>query len=258
MNTYSAIVIDDEKKLRDVLRLKLEKTCPEIKIIGEAENAQTAFELIKKVQPQVVFLDIAMPRGSGFDLLSRFEKVNFEVIFVTGYSDYALEALRISAVDYLLKPVINEDLKRAVEKACERINHKLLVKGYELLQHNVSHQGEQVSRVSIPGVNSYEVTEIRDIIRCEGEQKYTRIFLKDGRNLLSSYNIGVFKEMFECYEFYSSHKSHLINIHHIVRYKTEGLVVMTDNSEVPVSRRKKEEFKEHVLLLIDQNQGLSD
>lgn len=258
MNKCHTVIIDDEKKLRDVLRFKLEKTCPHINVVAEAENMQEGIDVITSFNPQIVFLDIAMPKGTGFDMLKSFKEINFEVIFVTGYNDYALEALRISAVDYLLKPVMNEDLIRAVDKACERIAHRKMIESYELLQHNIAHQGEQVSRVSIPGVNTYDVTEISEIIRCEGEQKYTRVYLSDGRELLSSYNIGVFKQMFEAYEFYSTHKSHLINIHHIHKYRTEGMVIMSDGSEVPVARRKKEEFKEHVLLIVGHNGASED
>ncbi|MEL7124186.1 MAG: LytTR family DNA-binding domain-containing protein, partial [Bacteroidota bacterium] len=180
-------------------------------------------------------------------LLKHFEEVPFEIIFVTGYNDYALDALKVSAVDYLLKPVETEELIQAVQKAQTKIANKKLLKKYEVLKHNIDHIGGQQSKVVIPGAAEYSLIKVADIIRCEGWQKYTRIHLQDGTNILSSYNIGVFRDMLETYDFYAPHKSHLINIYHIQKYLKKGVVVMSDQVEVPVSRRKKEHFLQYVL-----------
>lgn len=244
---YKAILIDDEAKLRKVLQIKLEMYCGDIQIVGMAGNVKEGQEAIKEHDPDLVFLDIAMPGGTGFDLLEQFDPVPFEVIFVTGYNNYVLDALKVSATDYLLKPIITEDLVQAVEKAKLRIESRQKAEKYDLLKHNLNHLGDQEAKVAIPGNNAYDFVRIFDIIRCEGWQKYTRVYLADGACIVSSYNLGVFKDMLENYGFYSTHKSHLINIQHINRYLKEGIVVLSDSSEVPIARRKKEEFVENIL-----------
>lgn len=247
MKTYSAMIIDDEPKLRKVLEIKLTQYCEGITIIGTAGNVEEAFQKINELKPQIIFLDISMPGASGFDLLSKFDTINFEVIFVTGFNDYVLDALKVSAVDYLLKPLVTEDLIKAVDKAKIKIEDRQKIELYEVLQHNLNHIGEQETKVAIPGTSAYDFVKINDIIRCEGWQKYTRIYLRDGSCIVSSYNIGVFKDMLESYGFFSTHKSHLINTAMITKYLKEGTVLLSDGSSVPVARRKKEEFSERVL-----------
>jgi len=247
MTKYEAIIIDDEPKLRKVLEVKLGQTCDGIRVIDTAENIDIAYEKITTKKPDIIFLDIAMPGGSGFDLLQRFERINFEIIFVTGYNDYVLDALKVSAVDYLYKPVNTDELIAAVSKAKGRITDRQKIEKYQVLKYNINHLGNQDTKVAIPGLHSYDFVKISDIIRCEGWQKYTRIYLTDGSCIVSSYNVGVFKDMLESYGFYSTHKSHLINTSSIAQYLKDGTVVMSDGSNVPVSRRKKDDFTHLVL-----------
>lgn len=242
-----ALIIDDEQKLREVLKIKLEQYCPDVKILGHGVDAKDGFEKITKLKPDLVFLDIAMPGETGFDMLSRFYKIDFEIIFVTGFNEYALDALKVSAVDYILKPVQTESLIKAVEKAKARIENRSRLAKYEVLKHNLNHIGDQNTKVAIPGANAYEFVKIEDIIRCEGWQKYTKIFLKDGNVIVSSYNLGVFRDMLESYGFFSTHKSHLVNNSHITRYLKDGTVVLSDGSNAPVARRRKEDFMEQVV-----------
>ncbi|MEZ4987464.1 MAG: LytTR family DNA-binding domain-containing protein [Saprospiraceae bacterium] len=247
MKTIKALIVDDEPKLRKVLHIKLEQHCPNLQVIGEAENITTAYPLIQNLHPDLVFLDIAMPGGSGLELLEQFDSFPFEIIFVTGFNDYMLDALRVSAIDYLLKPVSNSELVAAVNRAQERILDREKIKRYENLKHNVQHLGDQQTRISIPGMNAYDFVKIADIIRCEGWQKYTKIHLSNGSCLISSYNIGVFREMLSSYSFFNCHKSHLINTTHISRYLRDGSVIMSDNATVPVSRRKRDEFMQFLV-----------
>lgn len=247
MEKTKAILVDDENKVREVLKLKIEKYCKDVIIVGEATNIDEAYQLILKEKPEIVFLDIAMPGGSGFELLDRFDKIQFQTIFITGYNEYALDALKVSAVDYLLKPIHTESLVLAVNKALERIEAKYSLEQYELLKHNLNHLENQNSRIAVPGTSAYDLVVINDIIRCEGWNKYTKIFTKDDEVIVSSYNIGVFKEMLSNFQFYATHKSHLINTQHIKRYLKEGTVVMSDGSHVPVSRRSREEFLNEIL-----------
>lgn len=244
---YQALIIDDEPKLREVLNIKLNQFCPEINVLDQASNAEEAFEKITMLQPQLIFLDISMPLESGFDLIDKFDVINFEIIFVTGFNEYALDALKVSAVDYILKPVQTASLIQAVQKAKARIDERSMIAKYEVLKHNLNHLGDQNTKIAIPGSNAYEFVKIENIIRCEGWQKYTKIHLATGDVIVSSYNIGVFRDMLESYDFYSTHKSHLINKNHITRYMKDGTVIMTDGSNAPVARRKKEEFMEKVV-----------
>jgi len=247
MNSYNAIIVDDEPKIRKVLQIKIEQYCSDIKIVDTAGDINEGFQKIVDLNPSLIFLDISMPGGTGFELLDKFDTINFEVIFVTGFNDYVLDALKVSAVDYLLKPVVTEDLIAAVNKAKERITNREKIEKYAVLKHNLNNIGNQDTKLAIPGANSYDFIKIADIIRCEGWQKYTRIYLTDGTTLVSSYNIGIFKNMLENYAFFSTHKSHLINTKMITKYLKEGTVVMSDGANVPVSRRKKDEFVSQVL-----------
>lgn len=242
MKTIKALIVDDEPKLRQVLRIKLEQYCPGLELVGEAENISTAYAAIQHLKPDLVFLDISMPGGSGLELLDQFDHFNFDIVFVTGYNDFILDALRVSAVDYLLKPVANQELINAVNRAIQRIYEREKIQIYEALKHNLNHLGDQQTRISIPGMNAYDFVKVADIIRCEGWQKYTKLHLLDGSCITSSYNIGVFRDMLGAYAFFNCHKSHLINTTHIVRYLKDGYVVMADNSKVPVARRRREEF----------------
>lgn len=247
MQTLKALLVDDEPKLLRVLRMKLERYCPNINIVATAGNITEAQRALAEHQPDLVFLDIAMPGGNGFDLLRQLKAITFEIIFVTGFNDYALDALKISAVDYLLKPVNTQDLIQAVHKATTRIEDQQKVQLYENLRHNLNHLGDQKTQIAIPGAQSYDFVPVKNIVRCEGWQKYTRIYLLDGSCIISSYNIGVFVNLLTKYGFYSVHKSHLINVQLISKYQSDGIVIMRDEAQVPVARRKREAFVKEVL-----------
>ncbi len=246
-NLFNAIIIDDEPKLREVLNIKISNYCPEIKIVALASNVEEAYHLIHQHKPDLIFLDISMPGGSGFELLHRFEQIDFEIIFVTGFEEYALEALKLSAVDYLLKPVNSESLITAIEKAKNNIHNGMILKRYEVLKHNSDSSNSDDMKISVPGVNSFDFVKISDIIRCEGWQKYTRIYTEKGECIVSSYNIGIYKKNLEKHGFFSTHKSHLINISKIKKYLKEGILILLDGAEVPVARRRKDVFIQTVL-----------
>lgn len=243
----NAIIIDDEPKIRKVIQIKLEQFCPDIKVVETASNVQEGYQKIISIKPQLIFLDISMPGASGFQLLDMFEELPFEVIFITGYNEYALDALKVSAVDYLLKPVKNEDLVLAVSKAQVRINNQQDLEMYKVLKHNVNRIGDQDAKIAISNIEGYDIIRISDIIRCEGWNKYTKIHLANGQILVSSNNIGSFKERLEPFSFYACHKSHIINKKRIKRYLKEGTIILSDDSSVPLARRRKEDFLENEL-----------
>lgn len=244
---YKTLIIDDEPKLREVIKIKLSEYCPSVLVVGEAADVEEAHEKIKSLQPQLLLLDISMPGASGFDLLDKVDKINFEIIFITGFNEYALDALKVSAVDYLLKPVKTEELVIAINKATKRIDVKENLAKYEFLKKNLKSLGNQDTTIAVPGADSYDFIKISDILRCEGWNKYTKIHLVNGKTIVSSNNIGVFREILKSYDFHTTHKSHLINVKHIMRYNKDGYIIMKDSSEVPLARRRREEFLEEVM-----------
>ncbi|MEZ5031911.1 MAG: response regulator [Saprospiraceae bacterium] len=245
---YRAVLVDDEPKLREVLSIKLANHCPQVQVIGQAGNAHDGAHLISTLKPDLVFLDIAMPGGSGLDLLTGFPDPAFEVIFVTGHDSYVLDALRLSAADYLLKPVLDKELISGVERAVERLQKR---PGgpfdASLLRHNLEVEDAQMARVVIPGSEEYQFLEITRIVRCEGWQKYTRIYLDDNDVLVSSYPIGHFRKLLEPFGIFQTHKSHLVNPVHILTYRPSGVVRMKDGGEVPVARRRRDDFQARYL-----------
>jgi len=247
MKTYNSIIIDDEPKLQKVLQLKLEKFCPQISVLACANNAKDSYALITRKQPDIIFLDISMPDETGFDLLDYFDSFSFEIIFVTGFSEYAIEALRLSAVDYLLKPVRTKLLVQAVKKAIYRIDERKDIERYKILKENLNNSGSHKNKIAIPGLDNYQFIEVANIIRCEGWDNYTKIHLANGEVLISSYSIGVIKDLLTNYNFYSTHKSHLINIDEIASYQKDGTLVLSDAAEVPVARRRRQEFVDTVI-----------
>ncbi len=242
--TVSAVLIDDEDKALQVLKQKLATYCPQIEVKGVASSSAEGYELINSLKPQLVFLDVAMPEESGFDLLKRLPQLDFEIIFVTGFNNYALDAIRFSAIGYILKPVENEDLIAVVQKAVQRITEKLDSERNRRLLENLLNPGHVRNRIGIPTEAGLEFVPTDEIVRCEGFQKYTKVHILGRKETLSSYNIGEFRKLLENYGFFAIHKSHLINMLHIKRYDKEGTVFMVDGSPVPVSRRKKHEFLE--------------
>ncbi len=234
--------MDDEEYPRLLLKELLEESFPEIEIIGDADNADDAYEMIENEEPDLVFLDIAMPEKTGFDLLQMFDHPDFEVIFVTGYDQYALDAFNHFAIGNLLKPIDSSMLTEVVLNAKKRIESKKSNANIqELLQH-LSSSTRKTNRIGIPTMEGLEFVEMNEIIRCEGDQKYTKVYLTNRTNILSSYNIGEFRRILEHHNFFQCHKSHLVNLNHVRKYNKEGTLHMSDDSSVPVSKRKKIEF----------------
>jgi two-component system LytT family response regulator len=244
--TIKTILIDDERKAIAILKNKLERLCPNVEIIAQTQNPKEGITLIKDLKPDLVFLDIAMPELSGFDVLKQFENPNFEIIFATAFDNYAIEAIKHCAIGYLVKPVDNKDLVAAVSNAEKNIEEKTaLLKNKQLIE-NLGVQTFQQKKIIIPSIEGLEFIKIEDIIHCEGEAGYTKIHLKNGKPLLSSNSIGHFNKMLENKGFYLVHKSHLINLSYIEKYLNEGYVVLTGNAKIPVSRNRRQEFLEQL------------
>jgi len=237
-----AILIDDEHKAIEILKNKIERMCPTIEIIGATQNPEEGLQLLTELQPQLLFLDVAMPEMSGFDLLKKIENPTFEIIFVTAFDHYAIEAINHCAIGYLVKPVDNQDLIVAVNKAVSNIEEKTALEKNKLLIENLGVQKFQKKKIVIPSQEGLEFVKIKNIIHCEGVDGYTKIYFVNKKPMLSSNSIGHFNKILKNQEFYLVHKSHLINLNHIEKYLNEGYVILSQNAKIPVSRNRRSEF----------------
>lgn len=229
-----------------MLAAMLERNSPEISIVGLAKNVKEGVELIKSLQPYLVFLDISMPDGSGFDLLEQVAGFKFELIFATASDQHAIKAIKYSACDYLLKPIDMEELSLAVNKVVQK---KKLVPSMENLQFLIQHlkrADETFQKITLPTGNAYEIVNIKDIIRCEADGSYTNFYLADKRKLMISFGLKHYEELLPESEFIRVHHHHLINMNHVLRFLKEdgGYAIMSDGSKIEISRRKKEAFME--------------
>jgi two-component system LytT family response regulator len=240
-----AIIVDDEKMSRQTLHKLLELYCPAVEVIAECENATEAYSKTQSLHPDLVFLDVAMPGKNGIDFLKGLDEINFEVIFVTAHDKYVLQAIRFAAVDYLQKPVVEQQLMEAVSNAAKRIHQKTANRQLETFLYNISHQnGQKEMQICIPSVKGFQVAELNDIIYCEAENTYTNIHFKDGKKILASRPLMDYELMLQDSHFFRIHKSSLVNMKHIKEYQKGegGFVIMSNGKSLEVSRRKKETF----------------
>ncbi|MBD0831400.1 LytR/AlgR family response regulator transcription factor [Aestuariibaculum sediminum] len=244
--TIKTILIDDERKAVAILKNKLERLCPNIKVIAETQNPNEGIALIKTLKPDLVFLDIAMPELSGFDVLKQFNNPEFEIIFATAFDSYAIEAIKHCAIGYLVKPIDNADLVNAVTYAQNNIKDKVSLQLNKQLIENLGVTTFQKKKIIIPSVEGLEFITIENILHCEGETGYTKIHLTSKKTLLSSSSIGHFHKLLENNNFYLVHKSHLINLSFIEKYLNEGYVILQGNTKVPVSRNRRQDFIERL------------
>ncbi len=232
-------IVDDEKKGRDSLQHLLLTNCSGLEVIGQADSVDSAFEFITRHQPDIVFLDVEMPKGSGFELLKRFEKINFKTIFVTAHSHYAIKAIKFAAIDYLLKPVDVDELIAAVEKA-KGANPQIHLQYAGLLENL---DNNRVGKIAVPVRDGVAFIHPRDIIRLQADGSYTHIFTEKEKYTASK-NIKEYDDLLADMNFFRAHNSHLINLDHVKHFsRIDGyFAIMSDGSSVEVSRRKKDQF----------------
>lgn len=248
-----AIIVDDEEKSAELLRLKLAKFCPEVEVVQVFTEAAPVTDFVLKHPPDVLFLDIEMPEIDGLNI-ARQIKDTTEIIFVTAYDKYSIEALRISVLDYLLKPVGEEELKKCMTRLQEKIEQKKKAgemaapqaAAIELRKIN-----SRFDKIALPSLEGVHFFNIKDIIRVESESNYSIFFFTDKRKMVVSKTLKQVEELLQPYDFYRPHKSHIININFVTKYVRGegGTIRMTDGSEVEVSRMKKNEFLELMGLL---------
>ena len=246
--TLKALIVDDEFHARSNLQMLLENYCADVEIIGSAASPKEAREILSVKKIDVIFLDIKMPGEDGFEFLSTIENKNFGVIFITAYNEYALDAFKADAVDYLEKPIDIEELIDAVEKIRKIKNsEKPLSLNQDLVEliKSVVNKQMDFEKTSIPTKDGLVIVNNQDIIHLEASESYTTIYLSDGKKYLSSKNIKVFEENLNPNIFFRTHKSHIINFaHHLKEFNRSlgNLAVMSDGKQIPVSRRKLTEF----------------
>jgi len=243
MNNYKALIIDDEAHSRELLQKFLSTYVQEIQVADAARTVQEAYEKIIIQKPQIIFLDIALIDQNAFDLLAKFDTIPFEIIFITAYNEYAIRAIRFSAIDYLLKPVNIEQLVNAVQKAIKRIEEKSTLSHFRFLAENLR-QREQVQKMALPTLEGYVFVEISQIIRCQAAGSYTEFHFTDRKPILVSRGLKEYEELLEGYHFIRIHHSHLIQLNHVSAYHKgkASFVTMSDGSSVEVSVRKRDEF----------------
>ena len=237
----TTIIVDDEKNSCEALQILLNDNCPEVHITAICNSGEEALQKIQLLHPQLIFLDIEMPNMNGFQLLEQLPKIDFELIFTTSYDQYAIKAIKFSALDYLLKPVDREELQKAVQKVLKKVNGSISQQ-LEILLQKVNQPSIPVKRVALPTMQGLELVEINSIISCSANNNYTEFFLSDKKKILVSRTLKETEEMLEDYAFMRVHHSHIINLNEITRYiKGEGgYLIMTDGSTVDVSRSRKE------------------
>lgn len=242
----NVVIVEDEIRSRELLFNLLGQYCNDIKVTGMAATVDEAVAMIDERLPALVFLDIEMHAGTGFDVLMRVKQRNFHVIFTTAYDHYALRAIKFSAVDYLLKPIDVEELQAAVQKVQERVQAQVSSDTLEALMQNLGKKNPEEFSITLSTIDGLEFIPLSQIIRLEASGPYTSFFLADGRKIMVSRHMKEFEQMLSDYGFFRLHNSYMVNLKSVQRMiKSDGgYAIMSDGAMVPISPKKKEEFLE--------------
>ncbi len=239
----NAIIIEDQADSRKTLRSLLEKKCPQVTILAEAENVEDGISIIQQYQPELVFLDVHLQNATGFDLLNRLDEIYFKIIFTTAYDNYAIKAFRFSAIDYILKPIDPAELVSAVNK-CEQtvfnqINQQASVRA---LSENVSTDYLSSKKIILSTADKIHVLKVTDIVRCEAADTYTLFHLQNGEQIVVTKTLKEYEELLSEFNFLRIHKSHLVNMQYVSSFeKSDGTSLnLSNGSKVPVATRKKD------------------
>jgi len=246
MTKLKALIIDDEHHCRENLKMVIDDFCPELEVIGLANGANEGRDLLKLHSPDVIFLDVMMPNEDGFAFLKSLNKREFSVIFTTAHNEFALKAIKASAVDYLEKPINIEELQTAISKL--QPNQKKDNPGIQEFLEKLSQHDSQ-KKIAVPTRDGLTLINTNEIIHLDADESYTTIYLSNGKRLVSSKTIKIYEEHLPKSDFYRIHKSHIINVtHHLLEFsRSEGnMAIMSNGKHIPVSRRKVAEFVEHI------------
>lgn len=236
-----AILVDDEHKALEGLLLKVKQFFPEIEITKTFQNPQEAITFINLNKPDILFLDIEMPVINGFDVLAKIKNPDFEIIFVTAYNNYAIEAFQHCAIGYILKPIDNDELKTAINNAIKSVQQKNALQKNEMLLNKLISVNSKANKLIIPTNKGLLFVPYNEILHIEGYEGYTKIHTTNTSEIISSYNIGKYEKLLND-NFYKCHKSHIINLQKIRAFENEGYILLDDKKRVPVSKTKRKEF----------------
>ena len=242
-----SIIVDDELKSRESLKMMISTFCQDIEVLETCQNVSEALVAIAKFRPDIVFLDIQMQGETGFDLLTQLRSIDFEVIFTTAHSEYAIKAIRYSAIDYLLKPIDVTDLQNAVARVQNKQSGSVVERMQQLLQ-NIKSSGPDNYKLALPTAEGLTFIKINDVMYLKASGNYTEIFMREGEKHLVSRHLKEYDDLLSGQNFFRIHHSTLINVKFIKSYVRGdgGYVVMSDSSSLDVSRRKKDAFLEHI------------
>ncbi|MCV9931949.1 LytTR family DNA-binding domain-containing protein [Flavobacterium sp. LS1R47] len=236
-----SVIVEDELAAREVLKNYLSKYCPQVEVIGEAQNIKEAVPLLHELQPQLVFLDVEMPFGNAFDVLEACKDLHFETIFVTAFSEYSLKALNQSAAYYLLKPISIEELIVAVNKVQHQVmNHEIFNRN-KIIVENFHETKPEKQQVILPTLEGFEVVKMEKIVRLKGNGNFTDLYLNDGSKKMVCRFLKHFSEILPL-PFIRVHKSHIINMNCVKSYNKGGIIMLNDGAEIEVSPTYKEDF----------------
>lgn len=244
MSVIRSVIIDDEEPARESLKSYLCEFCPDVEVIASAGTVESGLGIIKKHAPLLVFLDVEMPDGNGFDLLRKLHRVDFRIIFITAFTDYAIQAIKFHAVDYLVKPVNIRELQNAVEKVKDELDRHIFAHNLEELKRYLHSPDDKIRKIVIPDVKGFVVLELPQILYCEADGYCTNFFLTDDRKITSSRNLKYYEDLLSDLGFLRVHHSYLINITHISSYLHEGVVILKGEKNVPVGNTYKKRFLE--------------
>ena len=235
------LIIDDEPNCCKTLAALLERFCPEVQVIDVCADGLEGLQKIRQHSPSLVFLDVEMPKMNGFEMLEKISPVNFHLIFTTSYDQYALKAFRFSAIDYLLKPIDRDELQKSVQKV---VRH-LQIPGQqqlEILMEKIKQPARPVNKIAVSTMEGLQMISVDNIIRCESDDNYTMLFLRDKKKIIVSSTLKDIEELLEDFPFARVHRSHLVNLNEIEKYLRGegGYLIMSDGSSIDVSRSKKE------------------
>ncbi|MCK5080348.1 MAG: response regulator [Bacteroidales bacterium] len=240
------IIVEDERHSRETLRGMLDRYCKNVEIVAETDSYRGGLKEIREHHPDVVFLDIQMPDGSGFRMLEELDEIDFEIIFTTAFDQFAIKAIKYSALDYLLKPIDPEELVRALKKVETKLSHQKVNQNIQVLLDNIKARDADPHKIILSTSEKIHIIETDQIIRCESDNYYTNFFLSDGKKILVSKTLKENEQLLSDHNFIRPHKSHLVNVKFIkgfLKYDG-GYIEMTDGSRIPVSRRKREKIIE--------------
>lgn len=244
MSSIKALIIEDEEASRATLSNYLNRYCPDVEVVGMAENIQNGQKLIADLQPNLVFLDVEMPYGNGFDLLESLDEIDFELIFVTAFSNYALKALNMSASYYLLKPIDIDELVQAVDKVSENLENKEKIKSAQILKTNLHVTENRLKRIVLPELEGFEVAQLKDILYCKANDNLTDFVFVNGKKKTICKTLKHFDEVLNGAGFFRIHKSVLVNMEHVTGFKRGkgGYVQMSNGDELEIAVRRKQDF----------------